>query len=130
MPTLHCTTNVIREGKVRTRLGRRPAPTSALFATAVNRGPPHKEMPQGTSGGSWDGSEVPQTRHRGEAVSGGRGSVTLRQHDGVDTRGHVLIRRVGRAVVEIRSLQNVWSGRATNRGLLSGRQGDQQRSPP
>ena len=34
-------------------------------------------------------------------MSGGRGSVLLRQHDRHDTRGHVLVRRVGRAVVEI-----------------------------
>ena len=42
-----------------------------------------------------------QTRHRGEAVPGGGGSVLLRQHDREDTLGHVLVRGVGRAVVEI-----------------------------
>ena len=53
-----------------------------------------------------DTAEHPRTQaaragkdHRNEAV--GRGSVFLRQHDRHDTRGHVLVRRVGRAVVEI-----------------------------
>ena len=61
---------------------------------------PEREHNSGSSGRTSE-SEAARTRHRGEAVSGGGGSVFLRQHDRQDTRGHVLVRRVGRAVVEI-----------------------------
>ena len=45
------------------------------------------------------GRDAARTRHRDEAVPGGGGSIFLRQRDRHNRRGHVLVRRVGRAVV-------------------------------
>ncbi len=69
------------------------------FPLLLGRGPPKKKRRDSWTNAA--GSEAARTRHRGEAVPGGGGSVFLRQHDREDTLGYIRVGRVGRAVVEV-----------------------------